>query len=726
MVWNEWSERSWGGNTKWESEGWPSSWGSDSDDYWSADSGAHRWDKRDAEGATDSGAHRWDKRDIEGAKERKDNDKLQEEPKEAQDEDSDILGDNIEYFSGKAGLKHTLPVTERVNWLRSLIKSTVVLENKDNSLGLPHVQTARWSADHIDSVWWLLARVPRKMAVKSLDRDHRISEMQAHLRESFLSRFPTKAERLNIVRDILAKIDRPDLYVQEATKEGFQLQDPKELDRGARQDWRNREAQMAAQEKPAVPIKPLQRKTSDEELASVEKRRKIAEEERQVAKLRLEAVQAQHAAAQYSAGDPASAGSGDHRQGTRSHVAPEKKHFAAVLKDTFVPVLAPRGPPPKPGNPSTASGDHAGGTDANPKPKENQLAALRAATMRKGSGTQDNSASQTKLDEARRLLSEIEQRSFKQECESLSLKMADLEVQSNRWKTEAVVATSSKDEEMKAALRAREAELLAQKSEQEAWTEVNAMRPEIAALKAELQVHAQKSEQDARNVAVLNAELMAQAAELQSEARALKLAREGCKEATARKVEVTESVEEPESGPSERGGVAASTDSGDQRQFANSEILGEGLVRAEEKAMGKTTRHGEEHPEQKQELPQEVAGTAPDAKSEQQDKAIEVSVDVASGPKSSPAEALALYHITPDTCTPAEFKNLKVGQLVQVLYDRPGDGQSWKADQWGVVYIMSLKVEKEECQIAAVDPATGEVGLDDAVWMGVDVLQVFP
>ena len=205
----------------------------------------------------------------------------------------------------------------------------------ESPLKLPVVKTLQWPADVIDAVLFLLCGVGRKVYMRSLGSS--AEEIAGNLAEAMTSRYPEMPERLRIIRKIMELAEDHEGIVEWACEEGF---NPGVAAAGSgpalRFDSRSR---MGATGRPstAPPGQPLAapssglRRSFDEQIEVLEKRRKLAELERDAAAAEVARARAKHELASTQASGEAGTAAGSSAEPHTAPPAAMQARAAAAL-----------------------------------------------------------------------------------------------------------------------------------------------------------------------------------------------------------------------------------------------------------------------------------------------------------------------------------------------------------------------------------------------------------
>ena len=199
------------------------------------------------------------------------------------------------YLNGGAKSTHTVPSEQRA-WLIREIMSKVQEDGPYEKLKLPVLKTLTWNVNTLDSIISIFCGIGRRMAIASVGKTR--DAVLAACVEGFQTKWPDVDERRQIMVKVIDLADKEEALLEMAVEDGFNYEPEAPPTRGTAA------APGAAQPRAAGvggtsshAIRSLQRQSTPDLINQLEKRRKLANMEKEAALAESEAMAARHAAA---------------------------------------------------------------------------------------------------------------------------------------------------------------------------------------------------------------------------------------------------------------------------------------------------------------------------------------------------------------------------------------------------------------------------------------------
>ena len=194
------------------------------------------------------------------------------------------------YLNGGPKASHTVPSDQRAWLIREMMSR--VQEDDDDKVKIPVLKTLRWNVNTLDGVISIFCGIGRRMAIVSLGKS-REAVLTACV-EGFQTKFPDADDRRQVMVKVMELADREEALLEMAVEDGFNFE-PEALPSTARAAPPSAASRSATA--PGAGTRVLQRQSTTELLEQLEKRRRVANMEKEAAMAEQAAMAARHAAA---------------------------------------------------------------------------------------------------------------------------------------------------------------------------------------------------------------------------------------------------------------------------------------------------------------------------------------------------------------------------------------------------------------------------------------------
>ena len=198
------------------------------------------------------------------------------------------------YLNGGPKATHTVPPDQRA-WLIREMMSKVQDEDEDK-VKLPVLKTLRWSVNSLDAALYIFCGIGRRMAIGSVGKSR--DAVLAACVEGFLNKWQDADERRQIMVKVTELADKEETLLETAVEDGFNYEPEAPPARpGAAAPGAAGGSAGAGGSSSNSSNRILQRQSTPDLISQLEKRRKIADMEKEAALAESAAMAARHAAA---------------------------------------------------------------------------------------------------------------------------------------------------------------------------------------------------------------------------------------------------------------------------------------------------------------------------------------------------------------------------------------------------------------------------------------------
>ena len=213
------------------------------------------------------------------------------------------------YLNGGPKATHTVPAEQRAWLIREMMSKVQADDDTEAKLKVGILKTLRWTVNALDAVIWLFCGIGRRMAISSLGKSR--DAVLAACVEGFLNKWPEPEERQKIMMKVVDNADNENGLLEMAIEDGFNYEPdpaparPAVAAPRAGSGFSQPGLPQSCLPQPGLPQPPpgsqptrgLTRHSTEEVITELEKRRKIADMEKDTAIAESAAMAARHAAA---------------------------------------------------------------------------------------------------------------------------------------------------------------------------------------------------------------------------------------------------------------------------------------------------------------------------------------------------------------------------------------------------------------------------------------------